>query len=228
MVWLLVQLLTTNKELVLPNGIDLNPLFFQILYHSYPMTDIETNWVWSTRRTVVSIPNGPSALAVKEAAWGLARYAAISQVRQLIRQTIFWMIWLPFTVILVIFIWGTCFLTDWIFYIGLGQRVGPNCWARNLAWWRPWNWQDFWGGTEGLGRGFLLPCWKQCVLWGYSPQAKHGYTRGREQGEGHPCSSCWVHPQAAPQENPPSRPWNHGKLNHSKNLANSLLLLHTF
>lgn len=31
------------------------------------------------RRTVVSIPNGPSALAVKEAAWGLARYAAISQ-----------------------------------------------------------------------------------------------------------------------------------------------------
>ena len=30
-------------------------------------------------RTVVNIPNGPSALAVKEAAWGLARYAAISQ-----------------------------------------------------------------------------------------------------------------------------------------------------
>ncbi|XP_038901391.1 fructose-bisphosphate aldolase 1, chloroplastic [Benincasa hispida] len=30
-------------------------------------------------RTVVSIPNGPSALAVKEAAWGLARYAAVSQ-----------------------------------------------------------------------------------------------------------------------------------------------------
>ncbi|KAL9265268.1 Fructose-bisphosphate aldolase 2, chloroplastic-like protein [Drosera capensis] len=30
-------------------------------------------------RTVVSIPNGPSALAVTEAAWGLARYAAISQ-----------------------------------------------------------------------------------------------------------------------------------------------------
>lgn len=34
------------------------------------------------RRTVVSIPNGPSALAVKEAAWGLARYAAIAQVRK--------------------------------------------------------------------------------------------------------------------------------------------------
>ncbi|KAJ8492234.1 hypothetical protein OPV22_013955 [Ensete ventricosum] len=30
-------------------------------------------------RTVVSIPNGPTALAVKEAAWGLARYAAIAQ-----------------------------------------------------------------------------------------------------------------------------------------------------
>lgn len=34
------------------------------------------------RRTVVSIPNGPSALAVKEAAWGLARYAAITQVNK--------------------------------------------------------------------------------------------------------------------------------------------------
>jgi fructose-bisphosphate aldolase class I len=30
-------------------------------------------------RTVVSIPNGPSELALKEAAWGLARYAAVSQ-----------------------------------------------------------------------------------------------------------------------------------------------------
>ncbi|KAJ3686025.1 hypothetical protein LUZ61_015189 [Rhynchospora tenuis] len=30
-------------------------------------------------RTVVSVPCGPSALAVKEAAWGLARYAAIAQ-----------------------------------------------------------------------------------------------------------------------------------------------------
>ncbi|KAL5074914.1 hypothetical protein RYX36_013898 [Vicia faba] len=30
-------------------------------------------------RTVVSIPSGPSALVIKEAAWGLARYAAISQ-----------------------------------------------------------------------------------------------------------------------------------------------------
>lgn len=37
-------------------------------------------WFVIYRRTVVSIPCGPSALAVKEAAWGLARYAAISQV----------------------------------------------------------------------------------------------------------------------------------------------------
>ncbi|GJW60251.1 fructose-bisphosphate aldolase 3, chloroplastic [Tanacetum coccineum] len=35
-------------------------------------------------RTVVSIPCGPSALAVKEAAWGLARYAAISQDNDLV------------------------------------------------------------------------------------------------------------------------------------------------
>ncbi|KAH7445670.1 hypothetical protein KP509_01G019500 [Ceratopteris richardii] len=30
-------------------------------------------------RTVISIPNGPSELAIQEAAWGLARYAGISQ-----------------------------------------------------------------------------------------------------------------------------------------------------
>ncbi|KAK1258493.1 hypothetical protein QJS04_geneDACA017283 [Acorus gramineus] len=35
-------------------------------------------------RTVVSIPNGPSDLAVKEAAWGLARYAAIAQENGLV------------------------------------------------------------------------------------------------------------------------------------------------
>ena len=40
-------------------------------------------------RTVVSIPNGPSELAVKEAAWGLARYAAISQV---------WILFLDWTI----------------------------------------------------------------------------------------------------------------------------------
>ncbi|XP_056841756.1 NADP-dependent malic enzyme 2-like [Raphanus sativus] len=37
-------------------------------------------------RTVVRIPNGPSALAVKEAAWGLARYAVISQERKLMHN----------------------------------------------------------------------------------------------------------------------------------------------
>ncbi|KAL2924583.1 Fructose-bisphosphate aldolase 3 chloroplastic [Bienertia sinuspersici] len=33
---------------------------------------------------VVSVPCGPSALAVKEAAWGLARYAAVSQENGLV------------------------------------------------------------------------------------------------------------------------------------------------
>ena len=45
--------------------------------------EFELKWLFAFvlyRRTVVSIPCGPSALAVKEAAWGLARYAAISQV----------------------------------------------------------------------------------------------------------------------------------------------------
>lgn len=42
--------------------------------------DLFASFFNNTRRTVVSIPCGPSALAIKEAAWGLARYAAISQV----------------------------------------------------------------------------------------------------------------------------------------------------
>lgn len=42
--------------------------------------DLFALFFYTTRRTVVSIPCGPSALAIKEAAWGLARYAAISQV----------------------------------------------------------------------------------------------------------------------------------------------------
>ena len=46
---------------------------FSIVLIFYPL-------VLFSRRTVVSIPCGPSALAVKEAEWGLARYAAISQV----------------------------------------------------------------------------------------------------------------------------------------------------
>ncbi|KAJ7543466.1 hypothetical protein O6H91_09G039300 [Diphasiastrum complanatum] len=40
--------------------------------------------IFRFRRTVVSIPNGPSELAVTEAAWGLARYAAISQENGLV------------------------------------------------------------------------------------------------------------------------------------------------
>ncbi|KAH0720499.1 hypothetical protein KY284_005529 [Solanum tuberosum] len=40
---------------------------------------IDDDHVLNVMRAVVSIPNRPSALAVKEAAWGLARYAAISQ-----------------------------------------------------------------------------------------------------------------------------------------------------
>lgn len=39
----------------------------------------DTVFVADNRRTVISIPNGPSELAITEAAWGLARYAAISQ-----------------------------------------------------------------------------------------------------------------------------------------------------
>ncbi len=49
---------------------------------------------------MISIPNGPSELAVTEAAWGLARYAAISQV---LSVTHFWfwvlptLVWLLFS-----------------------------------------------------------------------------------------------------------------------------------
>nr|GEV13429.1 fructose-bisphosphate aldolase 1, chloroplastic-like [Tanacetum cinerariifolium] len=46
-------------------------------YYGYQYPSNRPGYV--TRRTLVSIPYGPSALAVKEAAWGLARYAAISQ-----------------------------------------------------------------------------------------------------------------------------------------------------
>lgn len=83
---LLAQPLTTNRELVSPNGTESNAEMFDNVTKSFTIFDIETNATYLTllnRRTVVSIPNGPSALAVKEAAWGLARYAAISQVREL-------------------------------------------------------------------------------------------------------------------------------------------------
>ncbi|KAK8967248.1 hypothetical protein KSP40_PGU011579 [Platanthera guangdongensis] len=43
---------------------------------AYRLQDTSSLSSW---RTVFSIPNGPSALAVKEAAWGLARYASIAQ-----------------------------------------------------------------------------------------------------------------------------------------------------
>lgn len=48
--------------------------------HAISVVNFALQYYIFHRRTVVSIPNGPSALAVKEAAWGLARYAAISQV----------------------------------------------------------------------------------------------------------------------------------------------------
>lgn len=72
----LVQLLTTNRVLVLPNGKSVS------LVKTYTYRSMLIRFLDNVRRTVVSIPNGPSALAVKEAAWGLARYAAISQVRK--------------------------------------------------------------------------------------------------------------------------------------------------
>lgn len=80
--WLQGVLNTTNKGLALQNGITWLFLMFR------PNNSIScfgfcfsNAWVTNIfRRTVVSIPYGPSALAVKEAAWGLARYAAISQV----------------------------------------------------------------------------------------------------------------------------------------------------
>ena len=73
MALLLALLLTTNRARVLPNGIRLSSCSLQF-GHLVMLT------MAICRRTVVSIPNGPSALAVKEAAWGLARYAAVSQV----------------------------------------------------------------------------------------------------------------------------------------------------
>jgi len=74
--WLLDLLNTTSKVLDLPSGKSL------FLCEIFLIECIEGEFkiVLIYRRTVVSIPCGPSALAVKEAAWGLARYAAISQV----------------------------------------------------------------------------------------------------------------------------------------------------
>ena len=77
----------------------------------------------------MSIPNGPSALAVKEAAWGLARYAAISQVSQKSSNY---------------YVYATCYFLYDTVYLWIatekfmllcvaGQWIGANCGARNLA-----------------------------------------------------------------------------------------------
>lgn len=88
--WLPVLLSTTSKVLVLLNGKSINIscgqllyrvcIFVQLIYSIRQINLSECPILEMCRRTVVSIPCGPSALAVKEAAWGLARYAAISQV----------------------------------------------------------------------------------------------------------------------------------------------------
>ena len=88
MVWHLDLLSTISRVLVLRNGESPLPeifLLFPWLFFCLSFVSILTFlvWVYIYRRTVVSVPCGPSALAVKEAAWGLARYAAISQVSKI-------------------------------------------------------------------------------------------------------------------------------------------------
>lgn len=70
---------TITKGLALLNGLLILTSYISFIYQVLLNYDIAFPSVYF-RRTVVSIPCGPSALAVKEAAWGLARYAAISQV----------------------------------------------------------------------------------------------------------------------------------------------------
>lgn len=93
----------------------------------------------------------------------------------------------------------------------LGQWVGPNCGARDIAWWWARHWQDIWGSPKGVGWGILLPGWEQRPVRGYPPQTQHGHSRSWVQGQGHSSASCWLHPQAPSQENPPCCPWNYGK-----------------
>lgn len=71
----------------------------------------------------MSIPNGPTALAVKEAAWGLARYAAISQVKTTYRCS---NKPLPFLF--------NGFLRSKVWTFS-GQRFGTNCGARDFIRW---------------------------------------------------------------------------------------------
>ncbi|KAK7356701.1 hypothetical protein VNO80_15976 [Phaseolus coccineus] len=83
MVLRLAQLHTTKKVSVLPNGecLSINACFPQTSMYLLHLTKLELVLNLSQyTRTSVSIPNGPSALTMKEVAWGLARYAAISQI----------------------------------------------------------------------------------------------------------------------------------------------------
>lgn len=95
--WLQDLLNTTSKVLVLLSGKSFSILNDLVLYLVYIKLAVcvqcdkcllSQYLVEISRRTVVSIPCGPSALAVKEAAWGLARYAAISQVCLQFERTI--------------------------------------------------------------------------------------------------------------------------------------------
>ena len=92
----------------------------------------------------------------------------------------------------------------------VGQWIGANRGAGDSAWWGTWDRQDLWSGPEGMGWGFLLPCWEQCHVWRYPSQAQHGYSWGRVQGQSHTWTGCPIHPQAPQPKNPPSCPWNHG------------------
>ncbi|CAA2935267.1 fructose-bisphosphate aldolase 1, chloroplastic [Olea europaea subsp. europaea] len=62
----------------------------KVLMALLPVLLLTTNRVdrFAKWRTIVSIPDGPSALAVKETAWGLVRYAAISQVLTFVLRTV--------------------------------------------------------------------------------------------------------------------------------------------
>lgn len=80
MVLPLALLLTISKVPVSLSGESSLYFFLLSCYWCIQALSMTNVFLVNYRRTVVSIPNGPSALAVKEAAWGLARYAAISQV----------------------------------------------------------------------------------------------------------------------------------------------------
>ena len=136
-------LLTINRVLVSPNGI----------VPSVPIQNVSSRLSFFfdfctldglIRRTVVSIPNGPSALAVKEAAWGLARYAAISQVnthcfsfKQQVNSDSF----------KAIISHADCVLC----FVFSGQWIGSNSGARDIVGRRTRHRQDLRSSREGLG-----------------------------------------------------------------------------